>query len=175
MGNPAVSEPERGGRPSHRPSQATRSRVNLLLALAWSNQRIASALGLDLKTLKKHYADELRLRASAADRLNTLTMSRLLDLFLTKNSIPAARELRCCFERADRLRGQTAPTAKPGGKKQRALELAQQLDPSSPMDQILIRRKWRADRPRPMASRRIEEPNIDAAPNSSFEPESSAR
>ena len=142
MGNPAVSDHDRGGRPPHRPSQAARTKVNLLLALRWSNQKIAGALGIDLKTLKRHYASELRCRAAARDRLDGVLMAKLLDLFLTTDNVAAARELRCRFERADQL-GSPMPAARPVGKKQRALELAQQLDPNSTMDRILIARQAR--------------------------------
>ena len=137
MGNPAMSKPDLGGRPSHRPSQATRTRVNLLLALGWSNQRIALALDVDLKTLKKHYADELKLRAVAADRLDGMLMQKLLDLFLAGN-VGAARELRVLRERNDRR--STVPAEKPLGKKEAALRAAREPDPTTELGRLMIDR-----------------------------------
>ena len=112
------------------------------MALQWSNQKIAGAIGIDQGTLKRHYGRQLEARAAARDRVDGLLMAKLLDLFLTTDNVAAARELRCRFERNDQL-GSPAPAARPSGKKQRALELAQQLDPNSTMDRILIARQAR--------------------------------
>ena len=115
-----------------------------MLALGWSNRRIALALDVDLKTLKKHYADELKLRAVAADRLDGMLMQKLLELFLAGN-VGAARELRVLRERNDRR--STVPAEKPLGKKEAALRAAREPDPTTELGRLMIDReaRYRAD------------------------------
>jgi hypothetical protein len=130
------------GRPAHKASERSRNRVALLAALGWPGRRIANAVGLDPKTLHAHYAAELD-RDAAYNRISGMLMTRLLDLFLTTNSIPAARELRVHLERAGQLRGQTAPTTKPVGKKEAQRAAALEHDDTTELGRLMIRREAR--------------------------------
>jgi hypothetical protein len=56
------------GRPEHIASQQNRNRVSMLVALGWSDKRIAAALFITLPTLRTHYFSELEFRAVARGR-----------------------------------------------------------------------------------------------------------
>ena len=141
MVDPAVTGRDRGGRPPHTPTQGTRNRVNLLLGLGWSDRRIATALDVDLKTMKKHYP-ELKFRDVARDRLDEAMASKLWKLFMSGN-VAAGREFRVLLERNDRIHGQPAPLSAKLGKKEQALLDAQRPDPSTPLGQLMLRRMAR--------------------------------
>lgn len=66
------------GRPEHMPTDANRQKIVLSLALGWTQLRIAAALGLTVKTLRKHYSPQLAARTVALDRLK---LERLTYLF----------------------------------------------------------------------------------------------
>ena len=70
FGNPYVEKPSKRGRPPHEVTLKTRNRVSMLVALGWTNPRVAAALGVTLPTLHKHYFYELRQREVARDRLD---------------------------------------------------------------------------------------------------------
>jgi hypothetical protein len=70
FGDPIPANHGRRGRPAHIPTVGNRHKVSMLLACGWSNERIASALNVDLKTLRKHYVPELKCREVARDRLD---------------------------------------------------------------------------------------------------------
>ena len=60
------------GRPPHVLPAENRQKVRLLLAFDWSNQRIARALRITGKTLRKHYFREIRQRHHAWGRVKSL-------------------------------------------------------------------------------------------------------
>lgn len=70
FGDPVPANWSKRGRPQHIPSQKNRNRVSLLLAMGWSNARIAAALLVILPTQKKHFFSELRFRDVMRDRLD---------------------------------------------------------------------------------------------------------
>ena len=47
------------GRPKHEPTEKTRIEVNTLASVGTSQDEIAKYIGVDRKTLTKHYRDEL--------------------------------------------------------------------------------------------------------------------
>ena len=53
------------GRPSHQPSDKDRQMVEVLAGYAVSTAKIADVIGIDQKTLFKHYGDQIR-RGSAS-------------------------------------------------------------------------------------------------------------
>ncbi len=69
FGDPVPSNWGGRGRPEHIPTQQNRNRVSMLVALGWSNARIAAALYVTQPTLRKHYFSELKFREVARDRL----------------------------------------------------------------------------------------------------------
>lgn len=79
FGDPVPSNWGERGRPEHVPSQQNRNRVSLLVALGWSNARIASALFITQPTLRKHYFSELKYREVSRDRLVAQLGVKLLE------------------------------------------------------------------------------------------------
>ena len=59
-----------GGRPSHVPTEQTRIEVKALSALGVIQEQMAEYLGLDIKTLRKHYERELIAGKVEANRGN---------------------------------------------------------------------------------------------------------
>lgn len=58
------------GRPAHTPTARTREQVALLVTVGVSAEIIAGVIGINVSTLRKHYADELRTgRATMAARV----------------------------------------------------------------------------------------------------------
>lgn len=86
FGDPVPANHGRRGRPQHIPTQENRNKVNLLLALGWSNERVANGINVDLKTLKKHYFPELKVREAARDRLDARVMETLWIQFQAGNT-----------------------------------------------------------------------------------------
>ena len=58
---------DNAGRPTHEPTDATRAKVEALAGYGAPQPYIAKEIGVDEKTLRKHYRDELDF---AADRAN---------------------------------------------------------------------------------------------------------
>ena len=50
FGNPYIAKPTKRGRPPHEVTKKTRSRVSMLVALGWTNPRIAAVLDITLPT-----------------------------------------------------------------------------------------------------------------------------
>jgi hypothetical protein len=93
FGDPVPANWGQRGRPEHIPTQKNRNRVSMLVALGWSNKRIAAALFVTLPTLRKHYFSELKFRDVARDRLNANLATRLWALFMDGN-VAAGKEFR---------------------------------------------------------------------------------
>lgn len=49
----------KGGRPAHQPTDKDRQTVEALVGVAIPQAKIASIIGIDIKTLGKHYASEI--------------------------------------------------------------------------------------------------------------------
>ena len=80
LGDPIPEGWGKRGRPEHIPTQRNRNKVMLLLALGWSNDRIARALSITRPTLKRHYFRELRFRDEARDRMDAALAHKLWTL-----------------------------------------------------------------------------------------------
>ncbi len=123
-----VSAKGRRGRPAHQPTQHSRDKVALLLAVGWSDERIAHALQLkSTKTLRKHYAPELRIRLMQRDRLDALVLEKLSRQAFDGDAVDlgALKELRKELDRQDRFAAarrlaDAEPDPEPVGKKERA-------------------------------------------------------
>ena len=55
------------GRRAHKPTDITRGQVNALASVGMRQEIIAEFIGIDDKTLRKHYADELRMSGIKAN------------------------------------------------------------------------------------------------------------
>lgn len=61
------------GRPAYRPTKAARTTVERMLSVGDSQETVARALGIDPKTLRVHFADELA-NGAARQRLAVVNM-----------------------------------------------------------------------------------------------------
>lgn len=96
--------PGRGqkGRPAFQPTPRDRNRVRLLLALGWSNERIAAALEVSEPTLRKYFRVELKERLLMRDRLTARRFEIVMEQ-VAAGSIPAMRELDRMIETNDAM------------------------------------------------------------------------
>ncbi|MDI2110463.1 MULTISPECIES: hypothetical protein [Bradyrhizobium] len=152
FGDPVPANWGERGRPEHVATQQNRNRVNLLVALGWSNARIASALFITQPTLRKHYFSELKFRDLARDRLVAQVGVKLMD-GVNAGNVSAIREFQRYLERNDlMLYGQTQQPAKAAaaekpapaekvGKKAAAIAAAQQPDAGTPLGELMARRQ----------------------------------
>lgn len=85
FGNP--DRPGRGmkGRPPFEVTEKDRNKVKLLLALGWSNDRIANALAVSLATLKRYFRAELTVRDKMRDRLDAERLAVAAEAAMTGN------------------------------------------------------------------------------------------
>jgi hypothetical protein len=148
FGDPVPEGWGRPGRPEHIATQQNRNRVSMLVALGWSNKRIAAALYVTTPTLRKHYFSELKYRAVARDRLEATMATRLWSLFLEDGNVAAAKEFRRLLDRNDLLLyGQTraapppTPAAPKLGKKEQALADAMHPDGGTPLGHLMALRQ----------------------------------
>jgi hypothetical protein len=102
FGDPVPANWGQRGRPGHIPTQQNRNRVSMLVALGWSNPRIASALLVTVPTLRKHYFSELKYRDVARDRLEAGIAMKLWE-GVQAGRVPAIKEFRAFIERNDRM------------------------------------------------------------------------
>lgn len=77
FGLPAVPPQEARGRPEHRWCLENSNRVLLAFARGLSQADAAVMIGIDAKTLRKHYSRECAMRATAALRLEQRQLERL--------------------------------------------------------------------------------------------------
>lgn len=127
----------RRGRPPYEATNANREKVRMLVALGWSQERIASAVHLTGKTLRKHFSPELRPRDVMRDRLEAERLGALFREAMG-GRITAIRELGRVLG-ADRMRAEEAEEeaapapapaepAKPLGKKEANRAAAMQAE-----------------------------------------------
>jgi hypothetical protein len=116
FGNPWIDAPKKRGRPLHEVTVRTRNRVSMLLALGWSTIRIATALGVTLPTLHKHYFYELRQQAVARDRLELRRLELAWELAEGGN-VGALKEFGKLMERNDRMEAERFMASAPAADK----------------------------------------------------------
>ena len=88
----------------------------MLLALGWSTIRIATALGVTLPTLHKHYFYELRQQAVARDRLELRRLELAWELAEGGN-VGALKEFGKLMERNDRMEAERFMASSPAADK----------------------------------------------------------
>lgn len=130
FGDPVPEGHGRRGRPAHVPTDRNRSKVSMLLAFGWSNERIANAIGITPPTLRKVYFRELKFRTEMRDRLDA-RIAEVLWTGVSEGNVAAIKEFRKVLERSDMMlaesalrprRDQPAPTREPKlGKKETAV------------------------------------------------------
>lgn len=70
FGNPVRQGKGARGRPPFEVTERNRNKVKLLLAMGWSNDRVANAIECSLATLKRYFRAELKVRDEMRDRLD---------------------------------------------------------------------------------------------------------
>lgn len=154
FGDPVPANHGGRGRPAHIPTLENRNRVKLLLALGWSNERIAARLDVTLPTLRKHYFSELKVRSVMRDRLDARLLERSWQL-VEAGKISAVSMFLKLLERNDLMnfgqatkpaadQGAAAPAETPAaklGKKEAALLAAQTPDVGSTLGELMARRQ----------------------------------
>lgn len=73
----------RGGRPRHKVSAADQSLVSGMIACGASHESVARCLGIDAKTLRKHFRTEID---TAADKANAAVGNRIFRQALTSDN-----------------------------------------------------------------------------------------
>ena len=103
---------ERRGRPSFDVSKENQGFVAVRVAAGWSQERIAAEMGIDAKTLRKHFSPEL------VDGY-TFIEGMLLDVLMQlarEGHVPSVRQLQSRIERAQlRVAQQMDGPANAGG------------------------------------------------------------
>lgn len=79
FGDPVRLPNGKRGRPAHKPTQKNRNKVMMLLALGWSNERIAAALFVSQPTLRRYYFSELKRRDVQRDRLDAKRFEQVFE------------------------------------------------------------------------------------------------
>lgn len=141
--------PGRRGRPKHVPDVETVGKVQMALALGWSNDRIANALNISLPTLRKCYKPQLKERELARDQMD-LRKAQIVWAQVEKGNVGAINVFDRLVEKNDlMLYGQTVkPQAAPKqvkepklGKKEAAIIDAKQPDRGSAIGRLIAERQ----------------------------------
>lgn len=93
----------RRGKPPHLVTDEKVNKIKLLLALGWSNKRIAAALAISEPTLRKHYLSVLKVRGLARDALDA-RRAELLWAQVEKGNVGAMKQFGILLEANDRMR-----------------------------------------------------------------------
>jgi hypothetical protein len=133
FGDPVRLPNGKRGRPAHVATQENRNKVMMLLAVGWSNDRIANAMRVSLPTLRKHYFSELKARSIQRDRLDAARFMMAFEQAAAGN-VGAQRLLAQLIEKNDqvltdakiRTAARDDAADEPLGKKEQARREAEQ-------------------------------------------------
>lgn len=131
FGNEVYRRPGKRGRPPFERTEENARKVSMLLAMGWSNDRIAACIrdprtgrSISVPTLKRHFRAELQLREVARDQLTARRLMATAELAFAGN-VGAQRYLGQLIEqndlmlaemRARRKAAEVKPAEKPGKK-----------------------------------------------------------
>jgi hypothetical protein len=119
FGDPIRLPCGRRGRPKHVATQQKRNKVMVLLALGWSNERIANAIHASLPTLRRYYFSELKFRGIQRDRFDAWQFEKIIEQVESGN-VGAMRLLSQLTEKNDMMaaaaRMRNDPVDKPESK-----------------------------------------------------------
>ncbi|OWU84053.1 hypothetical protein ATO6_15405 [Oceanicola sp. 22II-s10i] len=106
-GDPVYVRPGKRGRPPFERTPENANKVSMLLALGWSNARIAGCIidprtgkSISEPTLKRHFRSELQVRAVARDQLEAWRFMQTKAL-ADEGNVSALKELGKMLERND--------------------------------------------------------------------------
>lgn len=100
FGHPVREGFGRRGRPPYEPTERDRNKIKLLLALGWSNERLANALNISPATLKRYFRAELKARDAMRDRLDARRFEIAMEQANAGN-VAALKELGRMLEQSD--------------------------------------------------------------------------
>lgn len=136
FGDPVVAAKEDRGRPEHQWSLANSNKVLIAFAKGLSVKEAATAIGVSVPTLRKHYFSEVAKRDAARLRMEMTQLSRLNDHAAAGN-VAAEKELLKRLDKArvesiadrvaDRGRNGAPPRAPKPGKKAAAKAAAAEV------------------------------------------------
>lgn len=116
FGDPIPANWGRRGRPQHIATIENVSKVSMLTALGWSNERMANALAITLPTFRKHYLSQVRAqRAGARDRLDAAYAAQLWAR-VREGNVGAMRLWLLFVDRNDSMTAEAAMAALPADK-----------------------------------------------------------
>lgn len=116
FGDPVPENWGKRGRPQHIPTAENINKVTMLVALGWSNERVANSLNITLPTFRKHYFSLVkRLRDTARDRLDASFAMHLWKQVQDGNA-GAMRLWLAFMERNDRMGAETEMATTPADK-----------------------------------------------------------
>lgn len=132
FGDPITTRQEARGRPEHEWSLENSNKVLLAFARGLSVKQAATAIGVSVPTLRKHYFSEVAKRDAAQLRMEMTQLARLNGL-AAEGNVAAEKEL---LKQLDKMRQRDqvramapAPSVKPEklGKKEAAAQAAGQV------------------------------------------------
>lgn len=91
------------GRPPFQVTDKDTNKIKLLLALGWTNSRIACALDISTPTLKRHFRSTLKIRDEMRDRLDARRFEVVSEHAFAGN-VTAMKELGRMIEKSDNMR-----------------------------------------------------------------------
>lgn len=103
FGNPIRERFGQRGRPPYEPTDRDRNRIKLLLALGWSTERMANAIGVSPATVKRYFRAELKVRDAMRDRLEMRRFEIAMEQANAGN-VAALKELGRLVEHSDLMR-----------------------------------------------------------------------
>lgn len=100
------------GRPPFVPTERDRNKIKLLLALGWSNTRVANGVGVSPATLKRYFRAELKAREAMRDRLDARRFEIAMEQ-ANEGNVGALRELSRMIDRNDQMEVERQMAASP--------------------------------------------------------------
>ncbi len=144
-GNPVYRVKRKRGRPAFEWTQENSNKISMMLAMGWTNDRIAGVVidprtgkSISVPTLKRYFRAELQVRDMARDQLDAKRFMTVADQAFGGN-VGAMRLLNQMVEKSDmmvaaaRLRKMERGDEEPIGKKEKARREAE-LALSNPSD-----------------------------------------
>lgn len=111
FGNPVDEKTGKPGRPRKEATLEDRNKVKMLLAVGWSNERIASVLHMSLPTFRRLFFQELKFRAVARDMLDARRLELAVGAAAAGN-VGAMRQVDRLLELFDRMEAERAYAGK---------------------------------------------------------------